>query len=369
MSAMLTFDANDTDRLAVVIAECRRMEIPVLPPDINASDLKFSPDANGPGIRFGLASIKNVGAGAMESAISERQKNGAFISLEDFCSRLDSRTVNRKILESLVKCGAFDCIDKNRAAVFTQIESSMAAAASLQRDRASGQFSLFGDTPLTPPKKSSNAVKIEPWSQLEVLRHEKELLGYYVSGHPLDSYAGHFDSGKYNTIAQAREATEPGTFKLAGLIMSVEKRFSKKDGKAFGILILEDFTGSLEITAWDESFAKNAALFVSGAAVSINTRITRRDEAIRATAGAAAELSTKASVRPVRLRLARERLDEPALQKILTAVKSNPGTRPLILEFVRPDGRALEMPAGDEFGIGDERALLATINGLALAPA
>jgi len=358
MSAMLTFDAGDVDRLAVVIAECRRMEIPVRPPDINSSDLKFSPESDGPGIRFGLASIKNVGAGAMESAIAERQKNGRFKSIEDFCSRLDSRTVNRKILESLVKCGAFDGIEKNRAAIFSQIESAMAAAASIQRDRASGQVSLFGEEPLMPSKKSSKASKIAPWPQLETLRYEKELLGYFVSGHPLDAYAGHFDSGKYNTIAQAKEATENGTFKLAGLVSSLEKRFSKKDGKPFGVVILEDFTGTLEITAWDENFAKNAELLAAGSAVSINTRIMRKDEAIRATAGAVAALKPKSSVKPVRLRLARERLDESALQTILAAVKKNPGNRPLILEFVLPNGRSLEMPAGEEFGIGDERAVL-----------
>jgi DNA polymerase-3 subunit alpha len=287
--------------------------------------------------------------------------------LEDFCSRLDSRAVNKKFLESLVKCGAFDCVDKNRAALFAEVEPSLSAAASLQRDRATGQFSLFGDTPLTPPKKSSGGSSIPPWSNLDTLKHEKELLGYYVSGHPLDSYAGNYDSGKYNTIAQAKEATEPGTFKLAGLIMSVEKRFSKKDGKPFGILILEDFTGSLEITAWDETFSKNAALFVAGNAVSINTRITRRDEAIRATAGATTALKEKTSVRPVRLRLARERLDETALQKILAAVKANPGPRPLILEFVLPNGRSLEMPAGEEFTIGDERELVSAVNGLVIA--
>ena len=185
-----------------------------------------------------------------------------------------------------------------------------------------------------------------------------------MSGHPLDSYAGNFDSGKYNTIAQAREATEPGTFKLAGLIMSVDKRFSKKDGKPFGILILEDFTGSLEITAWDESFSKNADLLVAGTAVSINTRITRRDEAIRATAGAVAALKEKTSIRPVRLRLARERLDEAALQKILSAVKANPGPRPLILEFVSAQGRAVDLAANEEFGVGDELALISAIDGL-----
>ena len=361
MSAMLTFDASTTERLAQVIAECRRMEIPVLPPDINASDLKFSPDANGPGIRFGLASIKNVGAGAMESAIAERVKNGPFTTLEKFCSRLDSRTVNRKIIESLVKCGAFDGFGKTRAQLFTEIESAMASAASQQRDRASGQVSLFGEMPM-PEKQSSSAKKVEPWPQLEMLKYEKELLGYYVSGHPLDSYAGHFDSGKYNTIAQATQATENGTFKLAGLIITVEKKFSKKDGKPFGIVVLEDFTGSLELTAWDETFTKNAAILVPGTAVTINTRISRRDEAIRATGGAMAALKPKASLRAVRLRFARERIEESHLHTILEAVKKYPGARPLILEFILPNGRALEIPAGEEFSVGDERALLEAVS-------
>jgi DNA polymerase-3 subunit alpha len=300
----------------------------------------------------------------MESAIAEREKSGPFKSLEEFCSRLDSRTVNRKILESLVKCGAFDGIEKNRAALFLQIEPAMASAASIQRDRASGQVSLFGDEPLMPTKKSAKSAKIEPWPQLETLGYEKELLGYFVSGHPLDAYAGHFDSGKYNTIAQAKEAPENGTFKLAGLISSVEKRFSKKDGKPFGVLFLEDFTGTLEITAWDETYQKNTELLVAGKAVSINTRITRRDEAIRATAGAVAALKPKASVKPVRLRLARERLDETALECLLAAVKKNPGNRPLILEFVLPNGRSLEMPAGEEFAVAEERALAAAVPGV-----
>ena len=361
MSAMLTFDASTTERLAEVIGECRRMEIPVRPPDINSSDLKFSPETSGDGIRFGLASIKNVGAGAMESAIAERAKGGKFVSLDSFCSRLDSRTVNRKIMESLVKCGAFDCLGKSRAQLFAEIESTMASAASLQRDRASGQVSLFGDMPMMPSKASVVNAAVEPWPQLEMLKYEKELLGYYVSGHPLDSYAGHFDSGKYNTISQVTQATENGSFKLAGLIMSIEKKFSKKDSKPFGILVLEDFTGSLEITAWDETFAKNIALLVPGTAVSINIRATLREEAVRATAGAMAALKPKASVKAVRLRLARELVDEAALQTILVAVKKNPGIRPLILEFALPDGRGFEIAAGEEFNGGDERAIRSTV--------
>jgi len=361
MAAMLTYDASTTERLAEVIGECRRMEIAIRPPDLNESDLKFTPETAGNGIRFGLASIKNVGAGAMESAIAEREKNGPFKSMEEFCSRLDSRTVNRKIVESLVKCGAFDTFGKSRAQLFSEIESAMGSAASAQRDRASGQVSLFGDLDLPPDPKGGASAKVEPWPQQEMLAYEKELLGYYVSGHPLDRFAGHFDTGKFTPIAKAVQTEDSATFKLAGLIMSVEKKFTKKDGKPFGVFVLEDFTGPLEITAWEESFTKNAALLVPGSAVSVSARLTRRDDAVRATAGQIADLKPKASVRPVRLRLARERVTEADLDTILNAVKLNPGPRPLIIEFVRPDGSAFEFPSGDEFGIGDERSLLAAV--------
>lgn len=367
MSAMLSFDASTTERLAEVIGECRRMEIAIRPPDINSSDLKFTPQEDAKAIRFGLGSIKNVGSGAMESAIAEREKNGPFKSLEDFCSRLDSRTVNRKILESLVKCGAFDPFGKFRSQLFAGIESAMGAAAAVQRDRASGQTSLFGDLDVPAAGRNTSAgPDVEPWSQQEMLGYEKELLGYYVSGHPLDRFAGHFDSGKFSTIAQALQTEESGTFKLAGLLATVEKKFTKKDGKPFGVLVLEDFTGSLEITVWEEAFTKNAELLAAGSAISVNARITRREEAVRATAGAITALKPKTSVKPVRLRLSREKMQESDLLCILASVKRHPGPRPLVLEFVRSDGKTLEITAGEEFTVGDERALLEEISAFSL---
>jgi DNA polymerase-3 subunit alpha len=358
MSAMLSFDASTTERLAEVIGECRRMEIAIRPPDINSSDLKFNPQEDAQAIRFGLGSVKNVGAGAMESAIAEREKNGPFKSLEDFCSRLDSRTVNRKILESLVKCGAFDPFGKFRSQLFAEIESAMGAAAAVQRDRASGQVSLFGDLEMPADKATtSNHTKVEPWPQQEMLAYEKELLGYYVSGHPLDRFAGNFDSGKFSTIAQASQTEESGSFKLAGLLATVEKKFTKKDGKPFGVLLLEDFTGSLEVTAWEDVFTKNAALLLPGSAVALNARIARREDSIRATATSVTALKPKASVKPVRLRLSREKLQEADLPRILDCIKRHPGPRPLFLEFVRSDGSKVEVEAAEEFAVSDEREI------------
>ena len=358
MSAMLSFDASTVERLAEVIGECRRMEIAIRPPDINSSDLKFTPQEDAKAIRFGLGSIKNVGAGAMEAAIAERAKAGLFKSLEDFCSRLDSRTVNRKILESLVKCGAFDPFGKYRSQLFAEVESAMGAAAAVQRDRASGQVSLFGD--LEMPADNGNAAgtsKVEPWPQQEMLAYEKELLGYYVSGHPLDRFAGHFDSGKFSTIAQAVQTEESASFKLAGLLSTVEKKFTKKDGKPFGVLLLEDFSGSLEITVWEEAFTKNAALLIPGSAIAVNARIARRDDSVRATATSVAALKPKASVKPVRLRLSREKMREDDLLRVLESIKRHPGPRPLILEFVRADGSMVEIEAGEELAVSDGREL------------
>jgi len=367
MSALLTFDAGTTERLAEVIGECRRMEIAIRPPDINSSDLKFTPQEDVKAIRFGLGSVKNVGTGAMESAIAEREKNGPFKSLEDFCSRLDSRTVNRKILESLVKCGAFDPFGKFRSQLFAEIESAMGAAAAVQRDRASGQVSLFGDLEMPGDKgSSSHAPKVEPWPQQEMLAYEKELLGYYISGHPLDQFAGHFDSGKISTIAQVLQAEESGTFKLAGLLSTVEKKFTKKDGKPFGVLLLEDFTGSMEITAWDDVFTKNAALLVPGSVIAVNGRAARREDSVRATATSVAALKPKASVKPLRIRLAREKMRETDLSLVLESVKRHPGPRPLFLEFVRADGSSYEIAAGEEFAVGDERELIEALAAFAL---
>ncbi|MEI6071025.1 MAG: DNA polymerase III subunit alpha [Verrucomicrobiae bacterium] len=363
MAAMLSYDASTVERLAEVIGECRRMDIAIRPPDINSSDLKFTPQDDARAIRFGLGSIKNVGAGAMEAAVSEREKNGPFLSLADFCSRLDSRTVNRRIVESLVKCGAFDCFGKFRSQLFQETESAMAAAAAAQRDRASGQVSLFGDLAMPAPKpgKSPASGTIGPWPQHEMLAYEKELLGYYVSGHPLDRYAGHFDSGKFSTVAKTLQSEESGTVKLAGLLASVEKKFTKKDGKPFGVLVLEDFTGSLEITAWEEAFTKCAAALVPGSAVSVTARISRRDESVRASASAIAPLQPMAPVKPVRIRIAREKITEPDLATILETVKRFPGQRPLILEFVRNDGQSIVLSASDDFRVGEERALLAEL--------
>src|SRR5213596_1651815 len=222
MAGLLSNEINNTEKISVLVSECKRMGITILPPDVNRSGLKFVPEAvtavagrgeidaddgmaapsdrgykaengghrpplQGNAIRFGLAAIKNVGQGAMELAIRERERGGDFKSLEDFCSRLDSRIANRKMLESLVKCGAFDFLHRERAELFACIDDALASSAAAHRDRMAGQVSLFGDAHehVAPARKRS----VTPWSDRGKMSYEKELLGFYVTGHPLDGYS------------------------------------------------------------------------------------------------------------------------------------------------------------------------------------
>jgi DNA polymerase-3 subunit alpha len=360
MAALLTHDASTTDRIAEVIGECSRMGIKILAPDVNSSSLQFTPEARDQGvaIRFGLASIKNVGAAAMRCVIEERDRGGPFQSLEDFCARLDSQSVNRKILESLVKCGAFDCFRKSRAQLFADLDYAMSSAAALQRDRARGQGGLFER--LDAVRRTARPAA-EPWPRNEMLAYERELLGFYLTGHPLEAFAGHFENPKIIPIAAAQKIEEPSTVRLAGIVCSVEKKFTRKEGRPFAVIVLEDFSGQIELTAWDDVYAEHQRLLVPGAVIAISARLTRREEGVRAIASKLSALKPKASERPVRLRLARTKLSEPVLSEILEAVRRFPGKRPLIIEIVNDEGASLEFRAGGGLAVGDETALQAAV--------
>ena len=205
MAALLSNEINNTDKISVFVAECHRMKMEILPPDLNKSGLRFLPETTPSGaaaIRYGLAAIKNCGENAMAIAIEEREKNGPYLSIEDFANRHDSKVINKRILENLVKAGALDWTGENRATMFCRLESVVAASSSLQKDRASGQVSLFDSLDFAPPAAPSGRMEVlDEWPKDERLLHEKELLGFYVTGHPLDKFRGLIDSDKFCRIA------------------------------------------------------------------------------------------------------------------------------------------------------------------------
>ncbi|MCB1231621.1 MAG: DNA polymerase III subunit alpha, partial [Verrucomicrobiae bacterium] len=247
MAGLLSNEINNTDKISVFVAECQRMGVEILAPNINRSLLKFAPEVKPDGkkgIRFGLAAIKNVGEGAMRSAIAEREEKGDFESMEDFASRLDTKVVNRKILENLIKAGAFDFTSERRDELFSRVGQVIAGASAAQRDRASGQVSLFDMNELmaaAPPPEVTDEERVE-WNEEEYLSHEKDLLGFYVTGHPLDRYRATIAAGKYREIAEVQGLKANGkiTHKFAGLIQEVQVKYTKREGKPFAVVFFED---------------------------------------------------------------------------------------------------------------------------------
>src|SRR5437660_261858 len=303
MAGLLSNEINNTDKISVFVGECKRMGISILPPDINKSGLKFVPEMwQGPqhpesepneqnrgteaaptlnAIRYGLAAIKNVGEVAMEMSIQERERAGEYTSLEDFCGRIGTRIANRKMLESLIKAGAFDFVGRDRAELFACIDESLSCAAAAQRDRTVGQVSLFDEE--THAATTRKRI-VTPWSDHEKLSYEKELLGFYVSGHPLDAYSDLLAAKNYEPISSLGELDDRSQFRIAGAIVQVEKKFTRREGKPFAVVWVEDRTGTLEVVVWNDVYITFSEMLVPGRVVEIRGTIDTRADSLRATA-------------------------------------------------------------------------------------
>src|SRR5881398_3620209 len=374
MAGLLSNEINNTEKISVFVGECKRMGISILPPDINKSGLKFTPetwerpqrsDIRGTeaatelnAIRYGVAAIKNVGEAAMAMAIRERDERGEFSSLEDFCSRLDSRVANRKMLESLIKAGAFDFTRRDRAELFACIEDALASSAALQRDRVAGQVSLFDEQmhAATAARRQS----ITPWNDHEKLSYEKELVGFYVSGHPLDAYADVFAAKNYRSIASLSGLDDRAPFRIAGAIVEVEKKFTRKEGKPFAVVWIEDRADMLEVVVWNEVYLKVSGALEAGCVVEIKGTLDKRDEVPRAVAQ---EIKTISSREPngategstdqesaVLLQFSAAATGDE-LREVHRILSSSPGRRRVRLLFDRANGNALRLDAGTEFSI------------------
>jgi len=252
MAAVLSSEAGDTDKVAAAVAESVRMSIRVLPPDVNESYVDFT--VVGDAIRFGLAAVKNVGLGAVDAILQARKESGAFTSLVDLVERVDPRAVNRRVLESLIKAGAMDSLGMPRAQLLQLLDEAMEAGQRVQRARASGQTGLFdvtGETP--PPETAVPTSQVEEFSREELLAMEKEMLGLYISDHPLrhvhDTLAPRINAA----LNQLMELPDKTQVTVGGLITAV-KRTTTKSGSAMAFVTLEDLTGSCEVIIFPKAY-------------------------------------------------------------------------------------------------------------------
>jgi len=252
MAALLTSEMGDTDKIVKYIEECRAMGIEVQPPDVNVSAVQFS--VAGGAIRFGLAAIKNVGEAAMESILRTRKADGGFQSLEDFCARVDLRLVNRRVIESLIKAGAFDSLGLTRAHLLAATDAALESGQRQQRERAEGQGSCFDLISETAPAAQKEPAAVVPeWDSDQRLAFEKDVLGFYVSGHPL---------ARFRDAAVLKGATLSGDLAsrptgsrvwLFGHVVAL-KETSTKSGNRMAFATLEDTEGTIEVTIFPEPF-------------------------------------------------------------------------------------------------------------------
>lgn len=255
MAALMSSEMGDTDKVIKNLAECREQGIEVLPPDVNEGGPEFT--VAGDRIRFGLSAVKNVGEKAVEAIKETREQTGPFESLFDFCRRVDLKVVNRRVVESLVKCGAFDSTGVYRARLMAALDDALKAGQSSQRDRDSSQFGMF-DLLETPPKDPTDAYEaVEEWSGGQLLAFEKETLGFYITGHPLDRFEESLKRLQVVPANQVRGHGGAGEVTLVGVVTALRLRNTKK-GERYASFNLEDKTGFVDTIAWPDTYRQTA---------------------------------------------------------------------------------------------------------------
>jgi DNA polymerase-3 subunit alpha len=263
MAALLTCDMDSTDKVIKNISDCREQGIEVLPPDINTSGLSFT--VVGTSMRFGLGAVKNVGAGAIE-AILEARTEGSFKNLYDFCERVDLRRVNKRVVESLIKCGAFDSTGATRSSLMEGLEAASSYGQKIQEERASAQVSLFGTEEVTRGNGQGGMKlpDVPEWHDKEKLAYEKEALGFLITGHPLDRYIDDIRRLVSCDIINLTEHADGSEVRICGIVSGLKEIVTKKGlGERMGFVTVEDLTGSVEVTVFSDLYAAAVPLLKS----------------------------------------------------------------------------------------------------------
>ena len=273
MAASLTMDRNNTDRLTVLLDECQRMGIPILPPDINESALNFTPTEDG--IRFGLAAIKNVGEGAAQSVVENRIEHGPSTTLFEFCDRLDLRSVNRRVIESLVAAGALDSLEGHRAQRMAGLDLALKSAQKIQEDRERGQISLFDLGGGINEIEKLSLPEVEEWHEMDMLTRERELLGFYVSSHPLHSYARDLKAFT-RPLAELDQQQDGMQIRVGGLITRLSTLTDRR-GQPIAFATLEDLSGKGDVAFFSDTYAAHKELIQPNQIVLVEGQVSDRN--------------------------------------------------------------------------------------------
>ncbi|MFZ5516552.1 MAG: DNA polymerase III subunit alpha [Candidatus Zhuqueibacterota bacterium] len=259
MAANMTSEMNNTSRIVILMEECRRMGIQILPPDVNESSIEFTVVGNS--IRFGLGAVKNVGKNALTSILNAREKTGKFKTIFDLFQEIDTRLVNKKVLESLIQAGALDSLDGHRAQLVASLDLASGYCQSFAAHRANGQTSIFDAGDSNVALELPQLPKVEPWGKSEQLSREKELLGFYFSGHPLSKFDLEMQMFSKQTLAEIQSLPDKAQVKVGAIITQIKKHFDRKN-RTMAFVTIEDLSGTSEMIIFADAYSKYQELLV-----------------------------------------------------------------------------------------------------------
>lgn len=322
MTAVLTSEMGDSDRVVKIIEECGRMELKILPPDINESDAEFT--VRGNTIRFGLGAVKNVGLSAIDSILRARQENGRFTNLFELCRLVDLRLCNKKTLESLVYAGAMDSLDGNRAQIFALIDGATAHGNKHKEQENLDQISIFGEDSEEPFDYVPPALPdVPPWSQIDCLQKEKEILGFYVSGNPLEDFRSEIELFS-NYRPNGRTIREGTELRVAGMITACREIITRR-GSKMAFATIQTLSGSVESILFAETYDRFKDLIKDDTLVMVRGKASQRDTS--ETKIIADEIKPIDQIREqakrIRISIDVTQLNDTLLQQILDIVQSS----------------------------------------------
>ena len=340
MAALMTTDMGNQDKLVGYFTECRDLGIKVLGPDVNASQTHFAV-ADG-AIRFGLAAIKNVGEGAVESVLDVRSRTGPFGSFFDFCRRVDLHKVNKRMLEGLIKAGAFDSTKAKRSQLMAVLDQAVEEGAAAQREREVGQTSIFGEDlhgeRATVALPAPALPSIAEWDQAQRLKYERELTGFYISAHPLARYEATLGALSTTSTIGLKDCADNGEVKLCGIIATVKSMLTKK-GDRMAYLTVEDLHGTAEVIVFPDLFKTAGELITPERIVRISGTIDRGDKGTKIRGSKIeplAEVQAQA-IKRIRIRLTDRPEVQAQLPRLLEVLRRHPGNTTISMSF-RTDG-------------------------------
>jgi len=348
MAALMSLEMDDVEKTYKNFAALGEMGIRILPPDLNQSRVKFAVSGNA--IRFGLGAVRGVGAKTAEAIILAREQGGKFNGMADFCLRLGGQWLNRRVLEALIKCGAFDSIGAARAQLMAEVEDALKLAQQVQSEAASNQMGLFGtgaSTPVLPPR-----APVAEWEPLEKLRYEKEALGFYVSAHPLDKYQQQLSRiGRLKT-SDLGSARDGSSVRLAAVIHAVKLK-NNRSGKRYATFSLEDRDGTVEAIAWPETYERYERIIHGDEPVAVSGKLDVDDERAQIIVDSVRPLGAALadSVREVRIRARVEQLTGRRAEQLRDLLRRNPGNSLIYLHLGLEDGREAVMLLGDSLRV------------------